>query len=352
MIERLCAACSNFAMVRASLLAALLLVLAACSRDGALGPFAESQVPPALTPRFYPPEGWAWGFIGVGDKPVQRYGVGSTRRVPTATVVVVPGYGETAEMWFETASNLIDDGYTVWILDRAGQGGSGRYVAPRDLGHVPSFDPDIAALREFVRVVVRPAPDTPLVLLTHADGVVVALSAVRAGMKADGVIASSPQLARADPGRRLLGAVRQSDVPPPGWKPWSRNTPDDHAAGATHDAWRGQVGQAWRTGNPDLRMSGPSLGWTKAYEAASRLTETGAAQTRLPVLMINPAKEASELCRRLPQCRAEPILQARSALHLESDRWRDPWLKAIMAFIETRPAGGARSPISPTAPRP
>ena len=47
-------------MVRASLLAALLIVLAACSRDGALGPFAESQVPPALTPRFYPPEGWAW----------------------------------------------------------------------------------------------------------------------------------------------------------------------------------------------------------------------------------------------------------------------------------------------------
>lgn len=179
-------------MVRASLFAALLLALAACSRDGALGPFAESQVPPALTPRFYPPEGWAWGFIGVGDKPVQRYGVGSTRRVPTATIVVVPGYGETAEMWFETAADLIDDGYTVWILDRAGQGGSGRYVAPRDLGHVSTFDPDIAALGEFVRVVVRPAPDTPLVLLSHADGVVVALSAVRAGMKVDGVIASSP----------------------------------------------------------------------------------------------------------------------------------------------------------------
>ncbi len=324
-------------MVRASLFAALLLVLAACSRDGALGPFAESQVPPALTPRFYPPEGWAWGFIGVGDKPVQRYGVGSTRRVPTATVVVVPGYGETAEMWFETASDLIDSGYTVWILDRAGQGGSGRYVAPRDLGHVPSFDPDIAALREFVRVVVRPAPDAPLVLLTHADGVVVALSAVRAGMKADGVIASSPQLAKADPGRRLLGAVRSSDAPPPGWKPWSRNTPDDHAAGVTHDPWRGKVGQAWRAANPDLRMAGPSLGWTKAYEAASRLIETGAPQTRTNVLMFNPATGARELCQRLPQCRVELIPEGRAALHLEADRWRTPWLKAVTAFVETRP---------------
>lgn len=339
-------------MVRASLLAALLLVLAGCSRDGALGPFADSQLPPALTPRFYPPEGWAWGFLGIGDKPPQRYGVGSTRRVPTATVVVVPGYGETAEMWFETASNLIDDGYTVWVLDRAGQGGSGRYVAPRDLGHVPSFDPDIAALREFVRVVVRPEPDTPLVLLTHADGVVVALSAVRAGMKADGVVASSPQLAKVDPGRRLVGSVRRSDVPPPGWKPWSRDTSDDYMAGATHDPWRGKVGQAWRVTNPDLRMAGPSLGWTKAYEAASRLTETGAAQVRAPVLMLNPTKAASELCGRLPQCRAEPIPKAGSALHLEADRWRDPWLKAIAAFIETPPSDGLETPISRAIPKP
>ena len=339
-------------MVRASLLAALLIVLAACSRDGALGPFAESQVPPALTPRFYPPEGWAWGFIGVGDKPVQRYGVGSTRRVPTATIVVVPGYGETAEMWFETASDLIDDGYTVWILDRAGQGGSGRYVAPRDLGHVPTFDPDIAALREFVRVVVRPAPDTPLVLLSHADGVVVALSAVRAGMKADGLIASSPQLATVEPGRRLLGSVRRSDTPPPGWKPWSRETPDDRAAGSTHDAWRGRVGQAWRVANPDLRMAGPSLGWTKAYEAASRLTETGAAQTRTNVLMLNPTTSADALCKRLPQCRVETILGSRPAMHLEADEWRMPWLKVIEAFTETRPQTADQARVSPVRPRP
>lgn len=329
-------------MVRASLLVALLLALAGCSRDDALGPFAESQVPPALTPRFYPPEGWAWGFVGVGDKPVQRYGVASTRRVPTAMVVIVPGYGETAEMWFETASDLIEEGNTVWVLDRAGQGGSSRYVAPRDLGHVPSFDPEVAVLREFVRVVVRPAPDAPLVLLSHADGVVVALSAVRAGLKVDGVVASSPQLARTAPTRRLLGAVRSSDAAPPGWKPWSRGTPDDRAAGLTHDAGRGQVGQAWRTANPDLRMSGPSLGWTKAYEAATRSVLTGAPQTRTNVLMINPDEAANELCRRLPECSVEPIPGARSALHLEADRWRTPWLKAVSAFIATRPSREVR----------
>jgi lysophospholipase len=324
-------------MVRACLLAALVLSLAACGRDGGREPFAESRTPASLAPRFYPPEGWAWGYIGVGDQPLQRYGVASTRRVPVATVVIVPGYGETAELWFETASDLINRGYTVWILDRAGQGGSGRYVLPRDLGFVPSFDPEVAVLRELVRVVVRPTPGAPLILLTQADGAVVALSAVRSGLKVDGVIASSPQIA-APQEKALLGPVKRASAPPLGWKPWSRETPDDSAAGRTHDAWRGQVGHAWMTANPDLRLASPSLGWTKAFEAASRVMETGAQQIRAPVLMFNPDQRADAFCRQLADCTATTLAGARSALHLEADRWRRPWLDAVEAFIDARHA--------------
>ncbi|MBA4011871.1 MAG: alpha/beta hydrolase [Phenylobacterium sp.] len=327
-------------MVRACLLAALVLSLAACGRDGGREPFAESRTPASLAPRFYPPEGWAWGYIGVGDQPLQRYGVASTKRVPVATVVIVPGYGETAELWFETASDLIGRGYTVWILDRAGQGGSGRYALPRDLGFTPSFDPEVAALRELVRVVVRPTPTAPLVLLTQADGAVVALSAVRSGLKVDGVVASAPQMAAA-PEKALLGPVKRASAPPPGWKPWSRETPDDRAAGRTHDAWRGQVGHAWMAANPDLRLTGPSLGWANAFETASRVLESGAQQVRPPVLMLNPEARAAAFCGRLPDCTVNRLAGARSALHLEADRWRRPWLDAVGAFIDARHAAPA-----------
>lgn len=350
MIERPGDAWSNFAMVRAYLLAALLLSLAACGRDGGREPFAESRTPAELAPRFYPPEGWAWGYIGVGDKPLQRYGVASTRRVPTATIVIVPGYGETAEVWFETASDLIGRGATVWILDRAGQGGSGRYVLPRDLGFTPTFDPEVAALRELVRVVIRPSPDAPLILLGHADGAIVALSAVRSGLKVDGVVASSPRLAE-PPAGRLLGPVRRADAPPAGWKPWSREVADDLAARRTHDAWRGKVGHAWMTANPDLRLAGPSLGWSKAFEAASRLLETGAPQIRAQVLMINPAGRATPLCLRLPTCQATTLPGARSALHLEADKWREPWLAALERFVEESAARRAPEVISAAGAR-
>ncbi|MBS0488646.1 MULTISPECIES: serine aminopeptidase domain-containing protein [unclassified Phenylobacterium] len=338
-------------MVRAFLLAALLLSLAACERDGGREPFAESRTPASLAPRFYPPEGWAWGYIGVGDQPLQRYGVASTRRVPVATVVIVPGYGETAELWFETASDLIERGCTVWILDRAGQGGSGRYVLPRDLGFTPSFDPEVAALRELVRVVVRPTPETPLILLTQADGAVVALSAVRSGLRTDGVIASSPQIAE-PPEKALLGPVKRASKPPPGWKPWSRERADDLAAGRTHDAWRGQVGHAWMTANPDLRLAGPSLGWTNAFETASRVLESGARQVRAPVLMLNPDRRAGAFCRQLADCTATTLSGARSALHIESDRWRGPWLDAVGAFIDARQPTVTAATISAVPARP
>ncbi|CAN7352249.1 alpha/beta hydrolase [Phenylobacterium sp. LjRoot164] len=332
-------------MVRVCLLAALVLSLAACGRDGGREPFAESRTPGSLAPRFYPPEGWAWGYIGIGDQPLQRYGVASTRRVPVATVVIVPGYGETAEVWFETASDLIEHGCTVWILDRAGQGGSGRYVLPRDLGFAPSFDPEVAALRELVRVVVRPPPETPLVLLTQADGAVVALSAVRSGLKVDGVIASSPQIAD-PPEKALLGPVRRASSPPAGWKPWSRETANDTSAGRTHDAWRGDVGHAWMTANPDLRLTGPSLGWTNAFETASRVLESGARQVRTPVLMINPGRRADAFCRQLAECRTSTLAGAHSALHLEADRWRRPWLDAVGGFIDSRLSSASPATIS------
>ena len=340
-------------MVRACLLAILLISLAACGqKDDELGPFADSRTPAELTPRFYPPEGWAWGFVAVGDKPLQRYGVASApRRVPLANVVIIPGYGETAEVWFETASDLIERGHTVWILDRGGQGGSGRYVAPRDLGHVPSFDPDVAALRELVRVVVKPTAGAPLILLAHADGAVVALSAVRSGLATDGVIASSPRLPGSTP-TRLLGAVRRPDQPAAGWKSWTRRTPDDQAAGRTHDSERGAVGHAWMTANPDLRLTGSSLGWERAFESASRVLEGGVGQIRVPVLMINPQGPAAHLCERAPSCRSRTLPGARSAIHLEADEWRKPWAADVDAFIEAQVAKGRKAAVSVGATTP
>ena len=328
-------------MARAILAVLILMALGGCSREVATGPFAESHAPPDLTSRFFAPEGWAWGYVQAGSQPVQRYGVASTWRVPRAVIVILPGYGETAETWFETVGGLNAEGYTVWVLDRAGQGGSGRYTLPRDLGFTPSFDDDVAGLKALVKVVIRPPRDRPLILLGHADGVVVALRAAEAGLRVDGIVASSPKLAAhrvdADMATNLAGKLPVlGRLPAADWRPWSRTGPDDRIAGQTHDAWRGAVTHAWQTANPDLRLSGPSLGWRGAFTTASVAAEAGASRVRAPVLWLTAGPggvEADDLCHALPACRPVIIAGARPALHLEAAAWRKPWFEAVSGFV-------------------
>jgi len=330
-------------MARAILAVLILVALCGCSREVATGPFAESRTPPELNPRFFAPEGWAWGFLQAGAQPVQRYGVSSTWRVPRAVVVIVPGYGESAETWFETAGGLNAEGYTVWVLDRAGQGGSERYTLPRDLGFSPSFDDDVTGLKALVNVVIRPPRDRPLILLGHADGAVVALRAAQAGLRVDGIIASSPRLAphivNADMALDLAGKLPVlGRLPSADWRPWSRSQADDRAAGLTHDPWRGAVTHAWQTANPDLRLSGPSLGWRGAFTAASVAARAEAGRVHAPVLWLTAGAgdpDGDGLCRALPACRPVTIPGARPALHLEAAAWRRPWFEAVSGFIVT-----------------
>lgn len=345
-------------MARALIAALLLIMLAACGRGEVLGAFAESRTPPSIGPRFFTPEGWAWGFIQTGEHPIQRYGVATTWHAPRATVVILPGYGESAEVWFETVAALTRRGYTVWVLDRAGQGGSARYTLPRDLGYAPSFDPDVANLKGLVKVVIRPRPGTPIILLGHADGAVVALRAVETGLRADGVIISSPSLAaravNQDSAQAWAGRIPLlGRLPMTGWRPWSRSLPDDREAGRTHDLWRGAVGKAWQTANPDLRMSQPSLGWRGAHQVASRQVETEAGRIQSPVLLLTggaPDAETTALCKTLRRCSSLAIPGARADLHLESDPWRAPWFEAVTAFIADKADASRAVPIPEAAP--
>lgn len=312
-------------MARALPPAVLLLLLTACGGGEEADPAAETRVPPALSARFHPPEGWAWGLVRTGSAPAQRYGVTAPPRVPRAAVVVVPRHGEPAEVWFETAADLIDRGFTVWALDRSTAG----------------FAPDAANLRALAGRVIRPPPETPLVILAHADGAVPALRALQTGLKADAAILVSPDIAEREPTPAAGWLAR---LPTPR-KAWSRDLPDDRALGLTSDPWRGAVRMAWQTANPDLRATEPDLAWREAHRAASRNVEAEAGNLRTPLLMLNPDAASAALCARLPDCGTRTIPEAGAALHLETDRRRNLLLAEIrsVALAASVARGGAPS---------
>ena len=339
--------------MRRRLLAVLIfLTLAGCGDGSSRAPFAESQTPPSIAPRFYAPDGWAWGYVRVGNSPVQRYGVSAPPVGPRATVVVLTGYGEPAEKWFETVRRLNAAGYTAWVLERQGQGGSERATPWRDVGHVESFETDAASLRDLVKVVIRPTGETPLVILGHADGALVSLRAVETGLPTDGLILSSPAFAlntlpqlSIDPrqtsqwaSRLKLGWLRA-----PGAPGWRRDGPDGFGLGRTSDRLRGTVQQAWLTANPDLRIGAPSMGWMAAFYDAADRAQADASRVRAPVLLLRggqdriaPPARAASACAAIAACQSVSFPTGRHELHMESDAVREAWLAQVEAFVRAR----------------
>lgn len=338
-------------MTRASALLLLLLVLAACGkRADPRAPFTGSRIPPGLEHRFYPPEGWAWGLLKTKGIPAMRYGVSAPPSRPRADVVILPAYGEPAEAWFETARDLNRMGYVAWVLEPAGQGGSGRYVLPRDLVHAPSLAPDAEAAQAMIAAVIR---RRPTILLASGAGAPTALAALSAGAPVEGLILSAPALSPSPAGetkvsnmRRLgLGRFRAA-----GGKPWERPGPDDVTLGLTHDARRGQVRLAWQRANPDLRMGGPSWDWRAAFDVAARKARSSPpAMPDSPVLILQPragGPAARTLCKRLKACTLQPMGPVGAALELEADEPRRAWLTAVQAFVEARIARFSPPPLA------
>jgi lysophospholipase len=303
--------------------------------------FIDSRPPPDLAERFYPPENWAWGELQPEGGVAQRYGVSAPAVAPRADILILPDYGESAETWFETTRDLGGAGFTVWVLEGVGQGGSARIGGPRDLGELKRFDGDLAGVRGMIDSVIRPTRERPLVIVGQGVGALVAARVAETGPAPAALVLSAPRCGPATPAGALvylgLGAFRA-----PGGDAWNRAGPDDFATHRTHDRWRGAVTHAWQIANPDLRLGGPSLDWQAAFGRLQHDAEAGAARLSGPILLIDNGGPSA--------CLAPPVTVRRSlagagpALELEDDHWRAGWLAAVEAFTQAQARLPAHGP--------
>lgn len=323
----------------------LALCLSGCQRPAP--PAADTRIPPGLESRFYPPPGWTWGQLEVEGAPPLRYGVGVQPKATRGAVLILPGYAEPAEVWFEAAGELIGAGYAVWVLDLAGQGGSARWLSPPDRAHLPSMQPNLDAVRRMVGEVVRPAPGTPFVVIGSNLGGQVALRSASTGLpELDALILSAPSLSDSPlsvpwpfqsglmaQGARLVGLDSRYA---PGQGDWRSEASRAAPAGS-----RAAVPQAWMRANPHLRTGGATWGWIRAYSAsvaAARAPQTLQAVT-VPVLMFDagggPGRAA---CEGLKACRYAPV-PAGAPPHLLEGPRRADWAAAIDGFIARQSDG-------------
>lgn len=349
--------------VAAAGLAAVACALTACGASDDLGPALETTPPAALPSRFYPPEGWTWGLLQVGDHPPHRYGVAGPRRASRGHVIILPGLSEPAEKWFETASALVAADWTVWILDPAGQGGSARSAPPRDMAHVRDMAVDEAALRELIVEIIRPMPQERVVVLAHSLGAATTLLALADGLpEVDAAVLSAPVVAT-HPDRmpmqaadlltvsvwaRRLGLGGRYAAGQDGWSSSEVTGPP-----VTHDPVRARVQTEWMRTNPALRVGGVSWAWTAAaltQQQAARSPGT-LARVTTPVTVLAPSEDAwaapgsqAALCAGLARCTLVPLAGSRHELHMEIGTSRDRWLAAVLAAAEGAPLPEAARP--------
>ena len=131
---------------------------------------------PALEARFLEPPGFVWGSFPTVDGARLRWGHLPAPEA-SADCVLVGGFAECIEKYFETIGDLTARGYSVWCLDWRGQGGSER---PRRLPSRPRprrFDRDAGELAAFTEKAT--SGRRPRLLIGHSMGGATALLCLR-----------------------------------------------------------------------------------------------------------------------------------------------------------------------------
>jgi lysophospholipase len=318
-----------------------------------------TRLGPDLPARFLEPAGMRWGSFVTNDGAKLRWGFLGARS-PSLHCVLVGGFSEFIEKYFETAADLAARGMSVWCVDWRGQGASAR---PHRRPHRPrarDYDRDAADLAGFAATVA--GRGRPLVVVGHSMGAAIALLAMRGRPQVfDAAILSAPMLAlatgRVPPGvaHRIAAATVRAGFGHalvPGTRTWPV---DPHPAPArsrtSGDAQRCRVQPSWFADRPHLRIDGVTFAWLRAaLELCRRFDDPRLlADIAAPVLIGSAGVDHFVLrdahhraAAALSHCRHAVFPDAKHELFMEADAIRDRWFAEIDRFLGE--AGFGRTP--------
>jgi lysophospholipase len=303
---------------------------------------------PDLEARFQEPAGFRWGHFTARDGAALRWGhlsAGATR-----DCILVGGFLEFIEKYFETARDFHARGFNVWCLDWRGQGRSPRANGSRPTAR--TFEQDAEDLAQFI-VTSSPRARQRL-LVGHSMGGAISLLALHGHPSlVDAAVLSAPMLEinTGDKPRwaarllaKVMTAIGRGDGFVPGAGPWPNLAPrfPPGTNRVSNDPARGKLMDAWFTAFADLRMDGPTYAWLSTAFALTSATRGAGFLRKIetPILMgsaghdllVDPAAHLRAAAL-LPNCRLVTFDEAKHELFQETDAIRSRWFAAIDAFI-------------------
>ncbi len=306
-----------------------------------------------LEDRFQQPAGFVWdSFKNVAGADIRTGHVEPEGEV-RGTVMILTGFRESAEKYFEVVNDMLERGYAVWIMDWRGQGGSDRYIsgAPQK-SHHEGYDERVADLRQFAGIVAAQAKK-PLFLMAHSMGAHIGLrymkeydsvfdAALLTAPMFDIVTQSFPKpLARQMAKFAKAGNYLEKYVP--GGSDWKEDKERAKSDFKTSDPDRFEISMQLLLQNPDLQMGDPTYGWIyHTFQSIDIMNpEDYLKAIKTPILMqisgddrVVSIGAQERACRLLPDCKRVDIPGAKHEIWMERDAFRDVWLQKMDEFLE------------------
>lgn len=304
------------------------------------------------------PEDWEWGMFQSDDGIKMRFGQTGNAQSASATIVMIPGYTATMDMYGEQVGEIAAKGYHVIGFDLRGQGGSER---PRPsqpekllIEDFRTYSNDVALFLEGLNV----PDDRPVVLMAMSFGGHVAY---RVGAEhpdlIDGLLLLAPALRPKagdmsfEEAARLLklgDSLGKDKRYLPGntnWKPASED--DLLRVGIEHCASskkRLPMRDAVFTMRPEQRVGGITFDWGRAfYESSNFVLQPGYPESvKIPTTMIHAELDDfvvtdinKEVCdTRMSNCLSIAIPGAGHCLTQETDPVLDQIYSNLDALIK------------------
>jgi len=308
-----------------------------------------------LPVRFEEPAGFTWGnFKDAGGANI-RYGSLQPQGEPKGTIVLVSGFRESTEKYFEVIRDMADRGFAVWMMDWRGQGGSDRFLAHAlQRLHSKGFDDNIATLHQFTQTVVKKS-NGPLILMGHSMGGHLCLRYLKEHEGVfDSAVLTSPMCDILTPGlprviaHRLIDLARVGhymDRYIPGGHNWDERNEDFDSNKLTSDPVRFGVATEIFRKNPAMKMGDPTYAWVEAaFKSIKTLNDPAYLKSiKTPVLMgisgndqIVDAAASRNAAALMPNCTRVDIPGAKHEIWMERDELRAPWLDRVGTFLQER----------------
>ena len=306
--------------------------------------------PASLAARFREPPGFRWGRFATGYGTTLRWGH-LTGLNADKTCVLVGGFAEFIEKYFETAQDFAARGFDVWCLDWQGQGASDRWTVNPCRPRAREYERDADSLAKFIEEV-TPA-GRPRFLVAHSMGGAIALLCLsRSPGIVNAAVLSAPMLSLPVPPAaawlarayaRVMTRLGYGDHFIPGAGPWKARANLCAANSLTsHDPDRCMLQREWFEFDPQLRVDGPTFGWVDAAFALTKHLRDPSVLRRImtPILLGSAQKEFfvrpaahRHAARYLPHCELVPFPHAKHELFHEIDAERTLWFDTIDRFV-------------------